>query len=192
MKRIGLALSLLALLGLVTLGSIQTGLDTSILQYSSTGVDVSTGMEITVADTSAFIWSVGFGHCYAGQSRDFAINAAYPSTANGTTYWVTNIPFHKYNGTVVIDQIVAGYSTVGSSDDFDWSIVKTDGDGTISTVASKASVGASSTGYVDENLITSDITTATGISYTMICVQTGVDAKEDTKLFTFTFYAHLE
>ena len=139
-----------------------------------------------------FIGPAGFSEYQDGEVyANTALGIAYPVAVNGIMVGDLDVPYQLFGGTVVLDQITIYYYTDASADDFDFSLIKTDNDGTVTVVENQVDIGNGATGYGSQTCLAGDIT-LTAFGYWVEIDVNNVDANSDVRICSIKFDGHLE
>jgi hypothetical protein len=151
--------------------------------------DINVAGDIITAGTTT--WHVGIYDFVDGATYLPANAAAHPTAVNGIMYAPVKIPTTLQGGTVVIDQINIYFNTVDAGDDFDFALVRTDRDGTITTDEDEDNIGNGGTGNSNALCLGADLTLADYVYYIEIDVN-NVDVNTDVKIYDIKITAHTE
>jgi len=147
----------------------------------------------SIPDT--FSWHFGaFNFTSSNNDADGGVTvvggSAHPTLANDIIFGAVNVPSLLNGKKIVLDQITVYYGTDASGDDFDFSLVRTDQDGSVTTDASEADIGNGGTGDASETILASDLTLSDFAYYVRIDVN-NTDTATDVKIHDIKFSGHL-
>jgi len=143
---------------------------------------------------STFAWHVG-GFDFNWSTLDGSLvgnsgTGAIPITLNDNIFAPVNVPRLLNGKQIVIDQITVYYFTDASGDDFDFSLTRTDQDGTTTTDAALIDIGSGETGNQSATILSSAITLSDFAYYVKINV-TNTNATTDVIIYDIKFEGHL-
>jgi len=139
-----------------------------------------------------FTWYVGLMNFEKGATWSVAAASALPDVANGSMYANVPIPFGMFGMTVVIDQITVYYNAGDNADDdFDFALIASDQDGTITVLEDQDDIGAAETGVQSATLLAADITLTDNSMFVEIN-QNNCEAASDVVIYDIKFQGHLE
>ncbi len=146
---------------------------------------------------STFVWHQGaYNFTWETGSVNPTVIAAggvagvHPTTVNNTLGSPVILPNMLHGKTLVLDQITVYFNTISSGDDFDFSLERTDQDGTATVVASLTDIGNGGTGNASATILSAPITLSDFAHY-IICDVNNTDLNTDVKLFDIKFEGHL-
>lgn len=146
---------------------------------------------VSSGDFTFHVNAFEFEFAASGVTHIAAEGCVHPTAAAEAIYAPLNIPFNISDGTVVIDTIMVFFLTDASGDDFDFSLIKTDHDGSLTTDATLADIGNGGTGADSLACITTDVT-LTNHAYHIELDVNNANAATDVKIYDIRLVCHLE
>jgi len=158
--------------------------------------DAGTDWQISgLTPANTFVWHIGpadWGHYQATEPYpNTPVGYVYPETTNGFMVAGLDIPYQMYGGTVVLDQITIYYSTNEAGDDFDFALIRTDQDGSVTIDEDQDDIGNGGTGYASITCLAGDITLA-DFAYWVEIDANNCDAPSDINISDIKFDGHIE
>jgi hypothetical protein len=134
-----------------------------------------------------------FDFLYAASGVTYipAEGCVHPTAAAEAIYAPITIPYSMYGATIVVDTIMAFFNTDASGDDFDFALIRSDHDGSLTTDVNKDDIGNGGTGADSLALITTDVTLGK-FPYHIECDVNNAGAATDVKIYGFRLDCHTE
>lgn len=161
------------------------------LGYDEKYHDFGAGIFISDAEFTFHIGAFDFIFAASGVTYIQAEGCVHPTAAAEAIYAPMNIPFNLLGGTIVIDTIMVFFNTDASGDDFDFSLISTDHDGSVTTLATLIDIGNGGTGADSLACITTDVALTNYACYIELDVN-NAGAATDVKIYDIRFVCHLE
>jgi len=153
----------------------------------------STEVLLGTSSERSYTWHIGAYDFVSGQTQIGSEGAVHPTNLNGTMVTPFNIPYQINGQTVVLDQIVIYYNTVASGDRFDFKLIRTDHDGTVTTDDETTGIGDGETGNNNTDVLSGDgDLSLSDYAYFITIDQDNCDNNTDTKIYDIKIIGHLE
>lgn len=153
--------------------------------------DSDIALKLPINTDEEFTWNIGFLNFDIDDEATHIVSegAAYSTNVNGNMYAPVNVPINLFGGTVVIDTVRIKYNTDANGDDFDFTLYKSDDDGTLTIAIDVDDIGNGESGVGSESIAG---VTLTNHAYFIQIDVNNTDTNADVKIYRLEFEGHIE